>query len=603
MIRCRFLLPALLAGLGVALPSSLPAPAGETSRAEKINKLIEQMGSGAFAERERATKELDTIGVPALEALRKAATSEDAEIKRRAQELLSKIEKRAESDRILSATRVHLAYTNTPIGEAVADIQKKSGYLIHLHDPEEKLKERKITLDTGETTFWHAFGLFCAKAGLVEATMQDLMQPGGAPGVPRPILKPPIGQPAPGALPAVRPAAPAKGIGLAFQAPAVQPPPAPPGAGPGGPAFMPGRAGIPFVPGTPGLILLKDGKPRKLPADDTSAIRIVALTESDRFGPAPEGEVLLPLEVTPEPRLQWQSLQSIHIDKALDDRGQSLAQITPQVPGGPGFPGAAPGMMRPILGRPVALWGGVHPQVAVHFKKGEKAARLLKELKGVISAQVLTEPKPIITADNLAKAAGKTFKGAEGGSIKILDVKTDEQKSTTIRFEFDQPRLDNVLPFGGPAANAPVMPLQPILRRPPAVPALPAPPPPPPKGGPGFAAQPPAVQVQVQGQGAIQFQGGGQAIIAIGQGGGPVVMGAINGLTVQDGKGNTLPVQMGPQQFRMVAQPGGGNALTATYTLLCQPAKGQGEPAKLVYLGRKRATIDIPFTLKDVPLP
>src|SRR5579885_1502601 len=97
MMRCRFLLPVLLAGLEFAFGTSLEIVAGETVGAEKIHKLIEQMGSGTFAERESATRELDAIGVPALEALRKAVMSEDAEIKRRAQELLGKIEKRAES--------------------------------------------------------------------------------------------------------------------------------------------------------------------------------------------------------------------------------------------------------------------------------------------------------------------------------------------------------------------------------------------------------------------------------------------------------------------------------------------------------------------------
>ncbi len=358
---------------------------------------------------------------------------------------------------------------------------------------------------------------------------------------------------------------------------------------PGAPAAMPGRAGIAFLPSTPGLILLKDGKPKPLPTDDASAVRVRALADSDQFGPAPAGEILLPLEVSPEPRLQWQGLQTVHIDKAVDDQGQNLTRITPQVPAAPGFfPGGGPGVMRPIAVRPVALWGGVHPQVPVQFKKGEKAAKSIKELKGVISAQVLAEPKPLITADNLAKAAGKTFKGAEGGSIKILEVKTDEQKQTTIQFEFDQSRMENVFPFMAPAANAPLMPLRPA--RPPAVPP---PPPPPAKNGPAFAAQAPGVQVQVQ----VRGVGVGRVP------GAPVFMAAINGLAVLDDKGNTLPVQMGAQQFRMVAQPGGGNILSATYTMICQPGKGQGEPAKLVYLGRKRLTIDIPFTLKDVPLP
>jgi hypothetical protein len=367
------------------------------------------------------------------------------------------------------------------------------------------------------------------------------------------------------------------------EAPAAQPQPAVPGIA----AVMPRRGGMAFMPGTPGLILLKDGKPKQLPTDDTSAVRVRALAESDQLGPAADREILLPLEVTPEPRLQWQGFQAVHIDKAVDDQGQSLVQITPQVPAGPGFPGGPPGMMRPVGVRPVALWGGVHPHVPVQFKKGQKAARSIKELKGVISAQVLADPKPIITADNLARSAGKTFKGTEGGSIKILEVKTDEQKQTTIRFEFDQPRVDNVFPLMAPAANVPLVPLKPAAGLPPAVPP---PAPPPPKDGPGFAAQAPAVKVQVQGP--IRVQGGA-----------PVFMAAINGLAVLDDKGNTLPVQMGPQQFRMVVQPGGGNVLAATYTMSCQPGQGQGEPARLVYLGRKRVTIDIPFTLKDVPLP
>ena len=152
------------------------------------------MGSGTFAEREKATKQLDAIGVPALEALRKAAKSDDAEVKQRAEELVKKFEKQAESAKMLAAKRIHLVYKDTPVSEAVADFQKKSGYTLHLHDPQGKLKDRKITLDTGETTFWHAFDLFCAKAELAEATMQDIMMPArpvGVPGgVPAPIGKP-----------------------------------------------------------------------------------------------------------------------------------------------------------------------------------------------------------------------------------------------------------------------------------------------------------------------------------------------------------------------------------------------------------------------------
>src|SRR5262249_20237677 len=185
-MRSRYLLLALLLGVGLTLVASLPSPAVENADKEKIARLIDQLGSGVFTERQKATKELVAIGAPALEALRKAAQSEDAEVRKRANELVQKVEKEALSARLLAPKRLHLVYKDTPVPEAVDDFQKKSGYNIYLHDPEGKLKERTITLDTGETTFWHAYELFCAKAGLTEATIQDVIQArppaGGAPG-------------------------------------------------------------------------------------------------------------------------------------------------------------------------------------------------------------------------------------------------------------------------------------------------------------------------------------------------------------------------------------------------------------------------------------
>jgi uncharacterized protein (TIGR03067 family) len=60
--------------------------------AERIAKLIKQLGSDAFAKREAANKELDAIGEPALDALRKAVASDgDAEIRRRAEQVIQAI--------------------------------------------------------------------------------------------------------------------------------------------------------------------------------------------------------------------------------------------------------------------------------------------------------------------------------------------------------------------------------------------------------------------------------------------------------------------------------------------------------------------------------
>jgi WD40 repeat protein len=61
----------------------------------KIDRLIQQLGSTGFAEREAAARQLDAIGEPALERLQEAATqSKDAEIRSRAQAQVQAIENR-----------------------------------------------------------------------------------------------------------------------------------------------------------------------------------------------------------------------------------------------------------------------------------------------------------------------------------------------------------------------------------------------------------------------------------------------------------------------------------------------------------------------------
>jgi hypothetical protein len=75
-------LPALLALASAAAPPP------------DIARLVEQLGSPRFEEREAADKALEKIGEPALEALRGTARSSDAEVRRRAVELVKAIEVR-----------------------------------------------------------------------------------------------------------------------------------------------------------------------------------------------------------------------------------------------------------------------------------------------------------------------------------------------------------------------------------------------------------------------------------------------------------------------------------------------------------------------------
>src|SRR5215471_19700499 len=130
--------PACVLGLALAGLMLSPVAAEEKPDAAKIDKLIEQLGSDSFKEREEATKALDALGEPALEKLEQALKSPDAEVRKRATMLVARIGPRALSARVLGPTTVHLVYKDTPIKAAIDDFAKKSGYPLALLDPESK---------------------------------------------------------------------------------------------------------------------------------------------------------------------------------------------------------------------------------------------------------------------------------------------------------------------------------------------------------------------------------------------------------------------------------------------------------------------------------
>src|SRR5262245_55417047 len=120
-----FLVLLLVLGFGSLLV--LPTTAAEPPDAKQIAKLVDQLNSDKFAEREKAAQQLDAIGEPALEALQKAAKSDQTELRRRAEELIKKIEGRTQGAKILKAKKVSLTYKDTPLKEAIEDFKKKSG--------------------------------------------------------------------------------------------------------------------------------------------------------------------------------------------------------------------------------------------------------------------------------------------------------------------------------------------------------------------------------------------------------------------------------------------------------------------------------------------
>src|SRR5205814_9077475 len=66
---------------------------GADKLSDRVNELIRQLGSDNFQQREQASKDLISLGEPALTALRLAAKGTDADVARRATACITQIER------------------------------------------------------------------------------------------------------------------------------------------------------------------------------------------------------------------------------------------------------------------------------------------------------------------------------------------------------------------------------------------------------------------------------------------------------------------------------------------------------------------------------
>lgn len=632
-MRTLFLLLLGLALIGLA---AVPAPASDEAT---ISKLIEQLGADSFADREAASKALDKIGTPALEAVQKATKSADAEVRKRAAELAGRIGRRAASEATLAPKMVRLEFKDTPVKEAVKALAEKSGYDIVLSDPEDKLKDKKVTLDTGKVTFWAAMEKFRAAAGIVEGDPNtvNVAPPPPAMGPRVPFAGP--AAPAGGAVPRAVPAPPApapvaplppkdgkaekdadpapvapqlppkdgkvekeaeakeearvkeakvkedkaKAEAAVREAAVLQlaavmrevPPPAPGGAVPPKPMIAPrfvavapmGMAMGYHVSVPHGQITLVPGE-EKVVADTSSSIRVRAVDRKRYPVRAGEKEVGVILEVSAEPRLMLQQVQSLQIDVVEDDNGQKLTQVgheaAMEAPVGglplapPGGGGAMPGWAGPRAG---FTWfppssNGLHLLTGLKLTKGEKASKSLKRLEGVINANLLGAKEEMLVVESPGKAAGKSAKGKQGGEINVTAVTKQADGSVQLEFDFEAP--NGVLAETRYRA----------------------------------AGSPNAATAR---GGLMRVVAGGVAL--------PVVMPGQSlyapwGLTLQDDKGNAVMASIRPNNRKL---PGGGGKLE--YLATYQPGKdGKGEPTRLVYTGRRQVQAPIPFKLAGVEL-
>jgi hypothetical protein len=509
----------LAVGLGLGL--------GVSARAEEkdVAGLIARLGSESFAERQEAAKALDALGPDALDALRQAARGNDPEVRRRAAELVRRIERRVETAAFLAPTKVRWTYKDAPLAEVLADVGKQTGFLFK--PAEDWPAGRKVTLDTGEVPFWEAWDQLCQQAGLVESV----------PAPPQPK------QPKGGGTSVVV----ANGKVIVNGVPV--------GGGPQDVLH-------PADPEPTARLVVGDGKPGSPPTHFAGAVRVRALPPgTDLPGQAKaEGEALLGLEVTAGPRLVCQRVFDVTVQWALDERGQALAPVlvfpTRPAPRANGGIVVVNGMVvSPDKPEPA----GFSPrQTPLRLALGEKPAKSLRELTGTVLALVQLPPETLVTVDKVLGAAGQVVPGPGGSSVKVLEAARQDNGQVKLRLLVVPPPTKIIDGVGGP--NAPA-------------------------GGGGKG----------------NFQGN---LAGIGNGPGGQLGGGIDQDEVLTARNFSLADEKGGA-FEAVkavnkgSKPGEGQELELVY----QPRSGQGEAARFTFTGPRAALVEVPFTLKGVPLP
>jgi hypothetical protein len=514
----RFLFLLLAAGIGTGWAAAgepvTKRSAAQKAVSERIARLIADLSSDSFETRQRAVNELEAMGPAVGAALRKAITSGDPEARRLALEVAEKIARKMETAQVLEPKRLRLAYKDVPLRVAVQDFARVSGAQIQLDGVKDS--NRKVTLDTGYTSFWDALDKFCAATGLAEKVFDSAATP--TPNNQEMIVG---------------------GAGWVGRRRIVM-------WGPRGPIQQQQNDIIPALQN--GQFILTDAD--KVPPRtiyQAGALRFRALPAGTSMGQLStlkgDNEIIFGLELIPEPSLAWERVQAIRIDRVVDDQGQllSASEAHPS--------GEAPSND----GDEVIFWGGYDggpnqntntgQRLPMRLTLGRKPSALLRELTGVATIKMQTSSQTLATIDNILSAKDKSVKASDGSFLKVVEVKREDSGRIEIHVRVDAAQDDQAManPWGW--------------------------------GGMAWGGR---------------WNTGDQEVdssVSTGH------------LVLYDARGHLVRLLSKDQ----VADENGVIS-GEEYRFVYQVAKGQPDPAKLVLQGRRGVTIEVPFTLRNVPL-
>jgi hypothetical protein len=155
----------VFSGCSIGQGQSLPPGTAD------LTSWVSQLGAGDFQTREKATDQLRKLGPEVLPALRSAMNSPDAEIRKRATDLVGELEKREWTRKALAPQLVTLKLNRATAAEALAEYSKASGMRIDFADPRDRTAGKRLDLSLEKLPAWEALRLI--KVGFDLREKQD----------------------------------------------------------------------------------------------------------------------------------------------------------------------------------------------------------------------------------------------------------------------------------------------------------------------------------------------------------------------------------------------------------------------------------------------
>jgi hypothetical protein len=407
-------LSAVMSACLAAVVVAAPAADDQKPAAADAERLVRQLGSSKHADREAAAKALDSLGAAALPALREGVKNTDPEIRRRAGDLLAKVDRAAESAAALAPTKVRLKVSDAPLAEVIRDLGKQANVRFQLAREPVDLAGRRVTLDTGDTTFWEALEAVCR-------TAKVSLRPS--------IFDPSADDPASGPV----------AINGGF------------GALPGGAIMANGAVMFNTSTGYQAEepLVLQDGAMPAYPFAVLGAVRVRLIPDrwANRDRKAGD-EVRWTLEILTEPRVRWVGQPSFR----FDSRHGLRVDATPQ--NGTGNP-VPPVNRRVMLAAPGGI-GMVGPNARgvtrYELPAYVKADAAIDELKGTLAGPVQAPAGAVATIADVSKEKASAAT-KDGTKVTVKDYSKADDGAVTLTLELERPAAVGVFGGGGAVIN------------------------------------------------------------------------------------------------------------------------------------------------------